>query len=327
MATVVEESIFDKYLKLAKISPYDISLDGARLYMESQTNFINTLNIHILNEYNMFDFGGDVVGAFNEKNAFKAFHRILGAVSKLLRRAIEIVFGVTKKFLAMSVDVALDNKEFLKKYGTRLLSVRGNPRIYLERSHNMDIARLKDVGIIANNNFDATYSVYINLLKLGQVPNEESAEEYEYDLADHIYDQRTKVIYALTGDEPGNVSDENYPDLLNNALFGDEEPGYFNLKYAIGIVKSYDDIIAFIKKLSVEVSSSLAKRLKAIDEIRKKTNTPENVKPIFIKQCKLLSGYTNQSINDIIATLNIMMEYANNANRQAKAVCIKALQQ
>lgn len=327
MATVVEDENFDRFLELAKMSPYDISLDGALLYMESQTNFINTMNIHILNEYDMFEFKDDIVDVFRTKNIFEAFHKLLNALSKLILKAIEIIFGVTKKFAAMSVDVSLDNKEFLEKYKRRLLALRGNPRVGIDNAYEMDIERLKGVGVLANDNFNATYDAYIRLLNFGQVRDETSTDEYENILADNIYDQRSRIIMAFTGSEPKNVSDEVYASELNDAMFGEKKYRSFYVRDALGIISSYDSTVDYIKKLSSVVSASLKKRLKTIADIRKKANTPENVKPIFVKQCNLLSGYTNQSINDIIATLNLMMDYAYKANRQAKVICIKALQQ
>ena len=325
------EEVYNTLLESAeaKVPIYDLSVDSAVLYIESQKNFFETVSTNIMLEYNIFDFKDDVVDVFNTKNIFVAIGKLLTALSKLLGRVVEIIFGITKKFIASARDASLGNEEFLKKYKPKISQLYGRDSIVRMDGYNANISDLAEIAKFAN---DSVISCYEQFMKLTEA--EQNLELQEIDIyRNYLIDNRNKILKALGYRSKYNidVTDTTFTTALNNALYGPYQKRVYDAHDALAIIEKYEDISGVIKTLNISASKTLTKEKKEIEILKRKFETggaaPTSDEKALVRQCVLISNYTQNATNDVILTINVMIEYLNKINFQSKQVCVKALQQ
>lgn len=307
-------------------TPYDLSTDTAILYAESQRNFIETINAHIMLEYDIFDFKDDTVGAFSDRNLFSGVRKLLSALSKLLMRVLEIIFGITKKFIASARDIYLNNQEFLKKYKLRIISLSNRDKYVKYNGYSMDnMFNLETTARFANDQVIDCYERLMNLTRAEQVLNLSELDVY----GSWIVGQRNKILDKLNYNNRYrlDVTDTTFARALNDALFGDRKKRIYNTDAAVEFLEQYDGLSSIIKKLNSSASKTLAVELKEIEKLKKKFESykTDNAKAL-IHQCVMLNNYTRMATNDVISAIGIMIEYLDKMNIQAKQICITALQ-
>ena len=324
------EEIYNTLLESAKaqIPIYDISVDGAVLYIESQKNFFETVSTNIMLEYNIFDFKDDVIDVFNTKNIFVAIGKLLAALSKLLGRVVEIIFGITKKFIALARDASLGNQEFLKIYKPKISQLYDRDSIVRMDGYSDNINDLDEVAKFANDTVISCYENFIEFTRAEQV-----LDLQEYDIySKYLIDNRNIILNKLGyRGKYISIDDTKFTAALNSALYGPYQKRTYNAHNAIKNIENYEAISGAIKSLNISASKTLTQEKKEIEQLKRKFETggaaPTSDAKALIRQCVLISNYTQNATNDVIATINVMIEYLNKINFQSKQVCIKALQQ
>lgn len=291
-------------------SPYDLGIGGALMHVyENECNYNALMKAAALSEMKYYNqTGGDLF--VQEAGALSGF---ITKVKEFFKKVIEKIKSIAKKFVAKINQYTMKDKDFVKKYQTEL--GRKN---------------LKDFKF--NNGYEfPDWSGNISYSSVTSSTEGDGSEDQ-----DTINDIIEKNRGAIVNDSP--MTESEYRDALTEKLYGDKgDIEVKDIRKWINVISGTKDAI---KKAEKEEKSTIAainaiidrldKDIKELDkganiDIRNKDDASAHEKDKKIKGLNTDISIFKAYANDLTIYFGAVTKALNDKNRQAKAICVKAL--
>lgn len=297
------------------VSKYDIDYSGALMHIyESElayNSIIKSIQLDYMRESEVTDLGGFVI-------------KLIDGLIKLIKMLIEKIISLFKKFSARSKDVDLNNNKFIEMYGRRINRIDPRVKISIE-GYEMDAQRHVITGnAIAMSGTNAYLHAKDKIL--GQ--HLFSVVRYFKNKED-LNSKLSEFRHALL-EEPSkssSVSDKEFADSLIYKFYGKKQKQDFLLDQATDTIRAHGLYVN-----SVKTATDLVRRQGDAD-IRELERQKSDVKrntisdKAAIEQLQMLMNFRNKIMQDQLLALQTLMKYVDDINRQAKTICIKAMQE
>lgn len=287
-------------------SPFELGIGGALMHVyENECNYNALMKAAALSEMKYYnENGGDLF--VQEAGAFSSF---IQKAKEFFKKIIEKIKGIAKKFVAKINQFSMKDKDFVKKYQTDLV--------------RRDLSGFEFNGYAFpawKGNTSTTHAV-------ADVKTDGS------DSSEALNDIIEKNRGAIVGGSA--MTESEYRDELKAKLYGDKDDIKVNIRAELDviskteslvkaaekeekdIVKGIEDIIKGLEKAAKEVDKSIDVKTDSDETIR---NKDAGIKGINNK----ISVYRSLS-NDLTVYFGAVTKALADRNRQAKAICVKAL--
>lgn len=301
-------------------SPYELGLEGALMHVyENECNYNALMRAVGLSEMKYYqETGKDLF--VNEAGALGNF---IEKAKGLFKKVIEKIAMIAKKFMAKINSYVASDKDFVKKYEKDLLRRDlGNMKFtgwkftdFLPQFKGIPAADLMTkVGISTDA---GSYE------KVG----ENSSEQVEKDCATN----RAEMIGAS-----GELTEEEFRKQLHDKLYGEDKEEFdVNIRNAMNTITNTASAIKTVEteqKKCTEIINKFIKALeKAQSEISKWSDAEKTDTELSGKKNNAVKSLSNEIAvakayaNDMTVAFGLMVQAKKDANRQAKAICVKAL--
>ena len=294
MVTSINESEFDTLLENAedRFENMTISEAGNIVLAEQEKNWttfmegVGLSELHSVMEGEEVIYEGGRLASFVEKA--KAYFKM--ALNKLAQ--------ITKSFIAKVMQFVSTNNAFLKKYEKDLRNA----------------GTIEYKGYAFSSKLDAAQKFAIkDAIKSGDDANEQAQRNFPdvgYD-DDKSFGERAKdVLYGEDGKEEREYKVSDQVTILRNTK---------NIKQSA--TKNYKQAAKDIKKIIKDLESKQAKALK--DDVKNKTDVEDSNKTN--QDLGYMISYWKAYANCLLTYHSKYMQALGTRNRQAKAICTKAL--
>ena len=289
-------------------SPYELGIGGALMHVyENECNYNALMKAAALSEMRYYNAnGGDLF--VQEAGAFSGF---IGKVKEFFKKVIEKIKSIAKKFVAKINQYTMKDKEFVKKY---------------EKELTRKSSSLKDFE------FDG----YKFPLTAGTTSTDAACAKIKKDGSDD-QDAINDIIEANRGAIVGGsaMTESEYRDELKEKLYGDKETlENINIRNELGNIRDTAKLVKAAEKEEKDIIKEIEKIIKNldnfIDTLDKEARALDDDDKIAKKDEKI--KWTNNRItvykalsNDLTIYFGAYVKALNDRNRQAKAICVKAL--
>lgn len=289
-------------------SPYDLGIGGALMHVyENECNFNALMKAAALSEMKYYnENGGDLF--VQEAGAFAGF---VEKAKAFFKKVIEKIKAIAKKFMATINQFAMKDKEFVKKYQTDLV--------------RRDLSGMEFNGYAfpawTGNTSTAGADTDIKT----------DGSDSQDDLNDIIEKNRGKIVGG------GAMTESEYRDELKEKLYGDKEDIKVNIRAELDKISKTEALVKAADKEEKDIT-------KAIEDIIKKLETAaKNIDKSITKdgadasdssirnRDDAIKGINNRITvfkalsNDLTVYFGAVTKALADRNRQAKAICVKAL--
>jgi hypothetical protein len=306
-------------------SPYALGLEGALMHVyENELNYNALMKAVGLSEMKYYqETGGDLF--VNEAGALGGF---IDGAKKFFKKVIEKIAQIAKKFFAKINSYVMDEKTFVKKYEKELIrrdltgmkftgwtfpefslnlaSADGMLAITTNDSMSKDAGTYRDVG----DNVDDKIEKKCNVQR-GRMLNsndELTEEEFRTNLHDKLYGDTKEEFDVSIRDALNTIS--NAKKAISN--IETQQKKYTN------IVNKFITYLEKIQSTFMKVTDDEKKNTDDAKEISDKKNNAIKELSVRISTAKAYS-------NDLTVAFGMQVQAENDKNRQAKAICVKAL--
>jgi hypothetical protein len=304
-------------------SPYELGLSGALMHVyETECNYNAMMKAVGLSELKYYqETGKDLF--LNEAGAFGGF---IEKAKALFKKIIEKIKAIFKKFMAKVNSYTASDKDFVKKY-------------------EKDILR-KDISDMEFTGYEGLKNGYVDPKLTYTKADDITTKTVSFDstgsttaadsdaLADQIETNRGTIIGG------SSMTEAEFRDELHEKLYGDKSTFDVDsgmVRTALSTIKDTSKTVKDIEKEQKAIVTAIDKYIKALDKCANDFNKEFN-KDVKSKSDDEIKGANNgtQLINNAIAeqkafsndmtvAFGMMSQAAKDANRQAKALCVKVL--
>ena len=254
------------------------------------------------------------------------FGNLIDFTIKLLSYICKQLKVILKAITVKANDVNLDNSRFLYKYGARLNKLKSLE--YEMDAYNIDVVfnnpilHATNVGFNTKVSFDNARSMLLDGKKIFKTND---------DLNNLIAETRAKMLGR--DNKSYLISDEAFKDMIEFG-FGDKNSKRLaTIGLALQMINSYDDRMKKLKIMNTNYITQAEQDIKELNRLKallgdKNTKISRNMSGEDLKwQFDMLIRYRKQTMNDCMLIIGTLSEYIGNANKQAKSICIRALQE
>lgn len=316
-------------------SPYEVGLEGALMHVyENECNYNALMEAAGLSELKYFqETGNDLF--LNEAGAFSGF---LEKAKEFFKKVIEKIKAMFKKFFMAIGQFVMSDKSFVKKYEKDLLRVDTTDLEFngYKFKDDMDV-NVKPVEDIANciESFkDENSAVQI-------AHNTKTMLDGVTDIEDNdqINDYLEKQRGTMAGGSP--MTEAEFREEIKEKIYGDSKETLENisLREQMSIIRESSKTIKAAEKDNKKITDAIDKLIKALDrkikEFGKVTDEEKpdtrvakersNQKTYAITALNALIRVAKSGSNDATIAYGILLQGLKDRNRQAKAICVKAI--
>lgn len=290
-------------------SPYELGIAGALMHVyENECNYNALMKAAALSEMKYFnDNGGNLF--VQEAGAFSSLWE---KVKAFFKKVVEKIKSICKKFVAMINQHAMKDKDFVKKYSKDLYRVNLDGFEF----EGYEFAALK--GQANLNALNMTGGVW------GHTVDGITAASTVDDINDKIEENRGNLVKG------GKITESELREELHEMLYGDKDT-ITNVKVRdfLSIISDHNADVKAAEKAQDGVVKGIEADIKKMEkdiatlskEAVKEDDGRENGIKLFDKKIQIYKAYCN----DITVFYGAYVKALNDRNRQAKAVCVKAL--
>jgi len=291
-------------------SPYELGIGGALMHVyENECNYNALMKAAALSEMKYYnENGGDLF--VQEAGAFAGF---LNKVKEFFKKIIEKIKSIAKKFIARIAQFTMKDKEFVKKYQN-------------------DLVR-RDLKDFEFNGYKFP-SWKGNTSTTGAVSGvKEDGSDDNDALNDVIEKNRGNIVGGSA------MTEAEYRDELKEKLYGDKDDIKVNIRAELNVIsetknltkaaeKEEKDIIKGIEDIIKKLETEAKDIDKSISSDIKAGSTDDNS---IQNRDKAIKGINNKITvykalsNDLTVYFGAVTKALADRNRQAKAICVKAL--
>ena len=299
-------------------SKYELGLNGALMHVyENECNYNALMRAVGLSELKYYNETGQSLFV-HEAGAFKGF---IEKAKAFFKKIIEKIKAIFKKFLATINSFTMKDKEFVKKYEKEIL--------------RKDITDLEFTGYEKlKKGFSNTGVVKIDTYTTADIYGGKKVFEDSSDVEDEIEKRRGAIIGK------GSMSESEFTNELKDMLYGDKDTFDVDssmVRAALETIKNTNSIVKQIEK----TKNMIIKEVEDINKALDKAGT--NFEKAASDLIKDNVGVTNKeadsvqkNVSDMITinkaisnsatvALGMASQAAKDANRQARALCVKVL--
>ena len=335
-----------------KPSPFEPTIEGALMHVyENACNYNAFMRAVGLAEMKYYQETGKEL-FLNEAGAFNGF---IDKLKAFFKKVIEKIKGIFHKFMAVINQYRMTDAEFLKKYSSEIRRKNLKDFEYngwTFKDLNAVVTTVKDkIGIntyadIVNNVIGSGSNFAGDLAKSfasGAVPDfakdfagsgagNKTAENAEAFLTSEKKDEIVEMMRGKMLDANNKYTSSEFIEELKKKCYGDDKEK-FNVKIDewLGYISNAKDDIKTAEKAQKDITRAIEQLIKNIDneekEINKKINAKDN-EAANKYNFKILSatGDLYRHFSDILTTYyGTMIQALKDRNRQAKAICVKAM--
>ncbi len=323
-------------LSAVKESPYELGLAGAMMHVyENECNYNAIMKAVGLSELKYYqETGKDLF--VHEAGAFDGF---IAKVKAFFKAVIEKIKSIFKKFVAMFDQYTLNDKQFVKKYGDQL--IRKDLKDFEFTGYKFgDFAKVENsvkmCGGILKNMLDD----YLSTHKSDSDYTDSAYDKSQYEDTDKINSAK-EAFRGKLATESKKLDETEFKDKLKELLYGDDDKetlDNISIRDQLSIIENTKDDIKKVENTQKEIEKNINDLLKVLDklpsEIRKqypynsdKKLTDQQDKRVNNAIHNINSWYdiSKSGSNDITVAFGMIIQAYKDRNRQAKAICVKAL--
>ena len=325
-------------LSAVKESPYELGLAGAMMHVyENECNYNAIMKAVGISELKYYqETGKDLF--VHEAGAFEGF---IAKMKAFFKAVIEKIKSIFKKFIAIFDQYRLSDKEFIKKYGNEL--IRKDLKDFEFKGYEFgdfkaiqakieSAATTLKSGLITNNK---NYNVNTTDFTI--------ETDKVYKDSDRVNEIKEKARSGIINGKYNTTMDESeFKDELTNMLYGNDGDkdilDNISIRTQLNIIENTQNDIKAVEKTQKNIEKEINNLLKVLEkipsEIRKKysynsskTLTADEDKNInnAIQNVSDLYDVKKSVANDITIAFGMIVQAYKDRNRQAKAICVKAL--
>lgn len=325
-------------LSAVKESPYELGLSGALMHVyENECNYNAIMKSVGLSELKYYqETGKDLF--LNEASAFSGF---IDKVIAFFKAVIEKIKAIFKKFVAVIDQYHLSDKDFVKKYGDKL--VRKNLADFEFEGYKFgDFSDIHDKINTAGSTLELSLTRWNDYYDTDK--DYFGKKSYSYDLykdPDSINDKKEKQRAEMLG-KSGKMDESEFKDELKKMLYGDDEKetlDKINIREQLNIITDTKENIKNVEKSQKEIEKNINTLIKNLDKLpmeitksdkynRKNKDMDDNKDKTINTVIKNINNKVDLSksrSNDITIAFGMLVKAYKDRNRQAKAICVKAL--
>lgn len=291
-------------------SPYELGIGGALMHVyENECNYNALIKAATLSEMKYYnENGGDLF--VQEAGAFAGF---LTKAKEFFKKVIEKIKSIAKKFVAKINQFSMKDKDFVKKYQN-------------------DLVRRDLAGMEFNGYKFPAWTGNTSTANAVSAVKADGSDDQEA-LNDIMDKNRGNIVGG------GAMTESEYRDELKEKLYGEKDDIQVKIREQLNIisetaglikaaekeekeiVKGIEDIIKKLEAVAKNIDKSITKDIKA-DSTNDASihNRDAGIKGINNK----ISVYKALS-NDLTVYFGAVTKALADKNRQAKAICVKAL--
>ena len=287
-------------------SQYELGIGGALMHVyENECNYNALIKAAALSEMKYYnENGGDLF--VQEAGALSSF---VTKVKEFFKKIIEKIKSIAKKFFAVINQYTMKDKDFVKKYQTELIR-----------------RDLKDFEYNGYKFRDWTGNVKADGLSL--VAKEDPDQD---DINDAKEANRGKIVGG------SGMTEAEFRDELKEKLYGDKEDFAVEIRTQLGIISDNKKTVDALKKEEKEavkaiedIIKKLENEAKALDkgamaDAKAANDADAQAKDKQIKKLNRDIDVYKAFSNDVTVYFGAKAKALADMNRQAKAICVKAL--
>ena len=291
-------------------SPYELGIGGALMHVyENECNYNALMKAAALSEMKYYNqTGGDLF--VQEAGAFSGF---LQKAKDFFKKVIEKIKSIAKKFVAKINQFTMKDKDFVKKYQTEL---------------------------VRRNLTDFEFNGYKFPLAKGNTSTTGAVSDVKADGSDD-QDALNDIIEKNRGNIVGGsaMTESEFRDELKDKLYGDKEDIKVQIRSELGIISDTAKLVKEAEKEEKDIIKGIDDIIKILDNaiktIDKGINSDiksGNYDQKFVDDKNNAIKYINNKItvykalsNDLTVYYGAYVKALTDRNRQAKAICVKAL--
>lgn len=338
-----------------KPSPFEPTIEGALMHVyENACNYNALMKAVGLAEMKYYQETGKEL-FLNEAGAFSGF---IDKLKAFFKKVIEKIKSIFHKFMAVINQYRMTDAEFLKKYSSEIR--RKNLKDFEYNGWTF-----KDLNTVVNyvKNLPTKFSDYGNTVKgaiggttfaddlansitSGKIPSsnssdyigaglgEKTATKVEAFYTSEKKDEIVEMIRGATLDAPDKTkyTSSEFVEELKKKCYGDGKEKFdVKIEEWLGYINNAKDDIKTAEKAQKDVTKAIEYMIKNIDseekEINKKINAGEDKEANkYVFKIVSATGDLYRHMSDIFTTYyGTMIQALKDRNRQAKAICVKAL--
>ena len=298
-------------------SKYELGLNGALMHVyENECNYNALIRAVGLSELKYYNETGNSL-FIHEAGAFSGF---LAKAKAFFKKVIEKIKAIFKKFLAVINSYTMKDKEFIKKYETEIL--------------RKDTPDLEFNGYKKLNDGDISVSVIDTDAEVVYTVDDNTGKDKEFNDSDEVNDKIEELRGMILKKEA--MSESEFKDELKNILYGDKDTFGIDstvVRNALNTIKNTKSTIKTVENEQKAIIKTVDNAIKAIDKAAEefekdaKKNAPTNNKTADNIQKNASDMITiNKSVsNDLTVVFGMIVQAAKDANKQARAICVKVL--
>lgn len=291
-------------------SPYELGIGGALMHVyENECNYNAIMKAAALSELKYYnETGGDLF--VQEAGALSG---LVTRIKEFFKKVIEKIKSIAKKFFAKINQFTMKDKDFVKKYSKELIR---------RDLKDFEYDGYKFPGIKGEHPFNVT-------------ANKESVTAIKYDTdSDRVNDEIEANRGKLLGGK-GKLTESEFRDELKEMLYGDKESYAVTIRNELNIISSTAELTKKAQKAEKDAIKAINDSIKTIEKIADndikiatKTDTDSYAAETRTKNTqridKLVQVY-RAFANDLTVSFGAYTKALADRNRQAKAICVKAL--
>lgn len=291
-------------------SPYELGIGGALMHVyENECNYNALMKAAALSEMKYYnETGRDLF--LQEAGAFSGF---VQKAKEFFKKVIEKIKSIAKKFIAKINSFAMKDKDFVKKYQAELIR--------------------RDLKDFEYNGY--TFPAWSgNTSTTGAITDIKADGSDDQDaLNDIIEKNRGKIVGGSA------MTESEYRDELKEKLYGDKDDIKVQIRNELNIISETTNLIKAAEREEKEIIRGIDDIIKAIEsrvknidagitsDIKNKSADDKSIHQRDARIKSLNNGITVYKAlsNDLTVYFGAVVKALNDKNRQAKAICIKAL--
>lgn len=324
-------------LSAIKESPYELGLAGAMMHVyENECNYNAIMKAVGLSELKYYqETGKDLF--IHEAGAFDGF---IAKVKAFFKAVIEKIKSIFKKFVAIFDQYTLNDKQFVKKYGDQL--IRKDLKDFEFTGYKFgDFAKVQNSVVTDGGLLKDELTKYLDTHKPDSNYNKKKFDNTAYEDSDKVNDAKEELRGRIVGESGKKLDETEFKDKLKELLYGDEDKetlDNISIRDQLSIIENTKDDIKKVEKTQKDIEKGINDLLKVLDklpsEIGKKYSynsdnkiTDNHDKRInnAIKNINDWYEICKSESNDITVAFGMIVQAYKDRNRQAKAICVKAL--
>jgi hypothetical protein len=298
-------------------SPYELGLSGALMHVyETECNYNAMMKAVGLSELKYYqETGKDLF--LNEAGAFGGF---IEKAKALFKKIIEKIKAIFKKFMAKINSYTMSDKDFVKKYKVDILK--------------KNITDMKFTGYAQLKNGIPETKIDYESHKPTTKESFEAFKHEKYLNSDDLEKEIAQRRGSIIGE--GELDEAEFRDALKEKFYGDKETYDVDttlIRAAFSTIESSKTTIKEVEKAQNNAISAINKVIRSLESLLKdgdkalanneKQDDAGNNNAI---QCinNMIDQWKAYS-NDITVAFSVKCSAYKDANRQAKALCVKVL--